>query len=230
MTNRAIDKIKKLLRLAKSANEHEAAAAMSRAQTLMQQHGLSQESPELSVVCSGHVESKFRARKPTTYFATLGAMVAEAFGCRVHFTWNWIKGGYIVTFTGHSERPDVATYAYEVLERQLIKARTEFMGTLNKRIKRTTKTSRADLFCEGWVSSVKMKVKAFALSDEESQQLATYMRATHPDLKQSDTRQASTKNARGGADDALWAGYNAGKDAKLNHGVDGQEQGKLSAF
>ncbi|MCF7495037.1 DUF2786 domain-containing protein [Vibrio sp. L5-1] len=31
-----IEKIKKLLRLAKSANEHEAAAAMSRAQTLMQ--------------------------------------------------------------------------------------------------------------------------------------------------------------------------------------------------
>lgn len=225
-----IDKIKKLLRLAKSANEHEAAAAMSRAQALMQQHGLSSESPELSDVCTGEIHSKFKAKKPTNYFACLSTMVAEAFGCRVHFNWNCFKGGYVVTFTGHNERPDVASYAYEVLERQLIKARKAFISTLNKRIKASTKTSRADLFCEGWVGSVRTKVKAFALSDSESQQIDTYMKQAHPDLKTGDTRKASTKNARGGADDALWAGHLAGKAAELNHGVNGQEQGKLSAL
>ncbi|APF79515.1 DUF2786 domain-containing protein [Vibrio cholerae] len=225
-----ISKIKKLLRLAKSTNEHEAAAAMSRAQALMQQHGLSDESPELSDVCTGEIQSKFKAKKPTNYFACLSTMVAEAFGCRVYFNWNCFKGGYVVTFTGHNERPDVAAYAYEVLERQLIKARKEFISTLNKRIKASTKTSRADLFCEGWVGSVRTKVKEFSLSDEESQQLATYMKQAHPDLKTGNTRKASTKNARGGADDALWAGHVAGKAAELNHGVNGQEQGKLSVL
>ena len=223
-----IEKIKKLLRLAKSAKEHEAAAAMSRAQTLMQQYGLSNESPELSDVCTGEIQSKFKAKKPTNYFACLSSMVAEAFGCRVHFNWNGFKGGYVVTFTGHNERPDVASYAYEVLERQLIKARKAFISTLNKRIKASTKTSRSDLFCEGWVVSVRAKVKAFVLSDEESQQLATYIKQAHPDLRTSDTRKASIKNARGGADDALLAGHLAGKTAKLNHGVSGHEQGKLS--
>ncbi len=43
-----------------------------------------------------------------------------------------------------------------------------------------------------------------------------------------DTRKASTKNARGGADDVLWASHIVGKAAELNHGVSGQEQGKLS--
>lgn len=227
--SKQIEKIKKLLRLAKSANEHEAAAAMSRAQALMLQYGLSNESPELSDVCTGEIQSKFKAKKPTNYFAWLSTMVAEAFGCRVHFNWNGFKGGYVVTFTGHNERPDVASYAYEVLERQLIKARKAFISTLNKRIKTSTKTSRADLFCEGWVGSVRTKVKAFALSDEESQQLATYMKQAHPELKTGDTRKASTKNARGGVDDALWAGHLAGKSAELNHGVSGKEQGKLSA-
>ncbi|CAH8242723.1 conserved hypothetical protein [Vibrio aestuarianus] len=225
-----IEKIKKLLRLAKSTNQHEAAAAMSRAQALMQQYGLSGESPELSDVCTGHIQSKFKAKKPANYFACLSAMVAEVFGCRVHVSWNWVKGGYLVTFTGHNERPDLAAYAYEVLERQLIKARKEFISTLSKRIKTSTKTSRADIFCEGWACSVRTKVKAFALSDEESQQIDTYMKQAHPDLKTSDARQASIKNARGGADDALLAGYLAGKAAELNHGVSGQEQGKLSVL
>ncbi len=56
----------------------------------------------------------------------------------------------------------------------------------------------------------------------------SFMKQTDPDLKTGDIRKASTKNARGGADDALWAGHLAGKAAELNHGVSGQEQGKLS--
>ncbi len=80
-----IDKIKKLLRLAKSANEHEAAAAMSRAQALMQQHGLSSESPELSDVCTGEIQSKFKAKKPTNYFACLSAMVVRVIQVKIKF-------------------------------------------------------------------------------------------------------------------------------------------------
>ncbi len=229
MNNKAIDKIKKLLRLAQSANEHEAAAAMSRAQALMQQHGLSHESPELSDIDCVSIKSKFKARKPANYFASLTAIIAKAFGCQPHFTWSWIEEAYFVNFTGHNERPEIAQYAYQVLERQLIRARKDYIASQNKRIKRSTKTARADIFCEAWVASVHNKVKAFVLSDEESQQLSQYMEAKHPDLKTAKTREASEKYARGGADDAYWSGAAAGRKAQLNRGMHGAEQGKLEA-
>ncbi len=229
MNSKVLNKIKKLLRLAKSANEHEASAAMSRAQKLMQEHGLTQESPQLSDVMGAHIQSKFKAKKPASYFALLSSLVAKAFGCHVHFNWNWITEAHLVTFTGHNERPEIATYAYEVLERQLIQARKDYIATLNKRIKRSTKIARADVFCEAWVSSVYHMVKDFALSEAESTQLDEYVSMAYPDLKKTDLRQASPKRTRGGADDAAWAGHLAGKNAKLSRGVQGKEQGKLEA-
>ncbi|NAW59298.1 MULTISPECIES: DUF2786 domain-containing protein [unclassified Vibrio] len=229
MTCKMIERIKKLLRLAQSANEHEAAAAMSRAQTLMQQHGLSYESPELSDVQEILTKSRFKAKGHTQYFSALASMIARAFGCKVHVNWNALSATRGVVFTGHHERPEVAAYTYDVLERQLINARKTYITTLNKRIKRSTKTARADLFCEGWVASVERLINDFALTEEESTQLNSYLQELHPDLKSTQAREASTKYARGGVDEALWAGRLAGKSATLNQGVNGQNQGKLTS-
>ena len=224
-----IDKIKKLLRLAKSATEHEAAAAMSRAQALMKQVGLSNESPELSDIGQADLKSKFKAKKPTAYFSCLVSMVAEAFGCQPNFRLEPYTGSSYVVFTGHNERPEVAKYAHEVLERQLVKARKVYISTLNKRIKKSTKTARADLFCEGWVIGVRRLIKEFALTESESTQIKTFMDSKYPNLTEAKSRSASVKNSRGGSDDAQWAGVQAGKNAKLNHGVGGKEQAKLTS-
>lgn len=229
MSQKAIEKIKKLLRLAQSANEHEAAAALSRAQALMKQHGISGDSPDLSDIDCVSIKSKFKARKPANYFANLTAIIARAFGCKPHLAWDWMTEAYYVNFTGHNERPEIAQYAYQVLERQLIRARKEFIASQNKRIKRSTKTARADIFCEAWVTGVYDKVVAFALSDEETQQLTEYMEAQHPNLKTAKVRDASEKRARGGAGNAYFAGYESGKQAQLNRGMHGTEQGKLEA-
>ncbi|WP_367971625.1 DUF2786 domain-containing protein [Vibrio scophthalmi] len=226
--NKNIDKIKKLLRLAKSANEHEAAAAMSRAQALMQQMGLSSESPELSDVSQSDVASKFKAKKPASYFSYLANTVAEAFGCHLHFRYESFTKSCHVVFTGHNERPEVAKYAHEVLERQLVKARQDYIATLNKRIKSSTKTARADLFCEGWVVSVSHLVKEFALSESESNQIDEYIKQKHPNLSASKGRSASVKNARGGSDGAYFSGIVTGRSAQLSHGVQGSEQAKLA--
>ncbi|MCX2788370.1 DUF2786 domain-containing protein [Vibrio sp. Sgm 5] len=228
MSNKDIDRIKKLLRLAKSSNEHEAAAAMSRAQSLMKQHRLNSNSPELSDICEEFALSKFKSRNPANYFVALALKIGEAFGCHVYFRFDWVTSSYRVYFTGHNERPDVAKYAYEVLERQLVKSRKEYISTLNKRIKKSTKTARADLFCEGWVIGVKRLVEDFALTEDESTQLKEYVKAQHPDMSSKESRSASTKNARGGSHDAHWAGFQSGLEAELNRGVNGSEQRKLA--
>ncbi|EOW2077615.1 DUF2786 domain-containing protein [Vibrio mimicus] len=223
-----IERIKKLLRLAaRSTNEGEAANALSQAQKLMVKHGLDAHAPELSDVCQADVLSKLKANKPAAYFSGLVWLVAESFGCHVHRADSW-DGKHRVVFTGHNERPEVATYVYEVLERQLLKARKEFLATLNKRLKRTTKTARADIFCEGWVTAVRSKVNALVLSDAESTQIKEFQSKKHGELKTLNVRSASEKKARGGADNAFSSGYESGKQAELNHGVNGRESQKLA--
>ncbi|EHK0753644.1 DUF2786 domain-containing protein [Vibrio parahaemolyticus] len=223
-----IERIKKLLRLAaRSTNEGEAANALSQAQKLMAKHGLDSHAPELSDVCQADVLSKLKANKPAAYFSRLVWLVAESFGCHVHRADSW-DGKHRVVFTGHNERPEVATYVYEVLERQLLKSRKEFLATLNKRLKRTTKTARADMFCEGWVTAVRSKVNALALSDAESTQIKEFQSKKHGELKTLNVRSASEKKARGGADNAFSSGYESGKQAELNHGVNGRESQKLT--
>ncbi|MTD33973.1 DUF2786 domain-containing protein [Paludibacterium denitrificans] len=53
----AIEKIKKCPALAKSANEHEAAAALRQAQALMEKFGVEDDDILMSEVCKDHVKA-----------------------------------------------------------------------------------------------------------------------------------------------------------------------------
>uniref|UniRef100_UPI001F4B364B DUF7168 domain-containing protein n=1 Tax=Escherichia coli TaxID=562 RepID=UPI001F4B364B len=59
-----------------------------------------------------------------------------------------------VGFYGNRERAALAAYTWEVLARQLKKARQQYISAQNKRIKTATRTSRGDQFAEGWVLAV----------------------------------------------------------------------------
>ncbi|MGN0925824.1 DUF7168 domain-containing protein [Ectopseudomonas mendocina] len=60
-------------------------------------------------------------------------------------------------------RSRLSGYAYQVLERQLQKARREFLAwPKNKRCKRSTKVARGDHFANGWIDAVYHKVDEFA--------------------------------------------------------------------
>lgn len=114
--DKILDKIKKCLALASSANEHEAAAALRQAQKLMEQHGLTDQ----DVLASQASEAGAKAgavTKPAQWEATLAARIANAFGCELVFsrrTWTTAEWRFI----GAGSAPEVATYAYQVLLRQ----------------------------------------------------------------------------------------------------------------
>ncbi len=224
MNNKVMEKIKKLLRLAASNNPNEAALALSRAQKLMQEHGIQNDDPALAGVTDSTIDAYFKAQKPTKYFGILVHSIAKAFGCEYYLQPTFTN--MEVVFIGHEERPEVAGYVFSVLERQLILSRKEFIKTLSPRMKKANKTKRADQFCEGWCIGVWQKIQDFALSEKEREELIAYKNQT-PDLSPIESRAA--KGTGKHADDSRSKGFRAAKDVTLNQGVCGQETAQIGA-
>ncbi|SHF87575.1 DUF2786 domain-containing protein [Vibrio gazogenes] len=224
MKEKILDKIKKLLRLAASSNPNEAALALSRAQKLMQEHGIQSDTPELAGVNEQVIDAMSKAKTPTKYFGMLAHSIAKAFGCEYYLQPTFTNMG--VVFIGHDERPKIAGYVFAVLERQLMKARKEFIESLSSRMKKQNKTKRADQFCEGWCIGVYRKIEQFALSDKEQQEIQTFKQSID-DLSSCNAREA--KGSGVAADESKRKGYAAARDVTLNHGVSGNETMKLGA-
>ncbi len=131
-----------------------------------------------------------------------------------------------VVFYGAEERPEIASYCFDVLYRRLQAARKAFLDTQSKRLKRSTLIARGDSFCEGWVVGVNQNVKRFAMTPEEKQKLETYEAEAFEKEKWSETKIREKGNAKDYGL-AQSAGYKQGKEVTLNHGVNGKETVKL---
>lgn len=154
------------------------------------------------------------------------SLVGDAFGVEVMYQ-REIFGRVRVSFIGPAERAEIAGYVYEVLARQLGRARREYLAGLNKRMKTTTKTTRANLFCEGWCRAVHTKVQRLVPNEKEASLVKQFMEQHHPELNQATAREAGG-NSRD--HNAMYDGYEAGRNVELNAGVGGQEQAKLGVL
>lgn len=228
MSNRdkIIDKIKKCLALSASSNEHEAEAALRQAKKLMEQHSIS----DIDVQAAEASEKRARSgavNSPANWEAALAARVADAFGCRIIFSRNFIKEIGEWTFIGTGAMPEVAEYAFKVLFRQCRSARSEHIKTRLKRCKTATKTRRADLYCEGWVLSVTGKITAFAGGETNQEAVNAYMASRYPSLSDLKARDRNDgRNLRDHEYDDVAAGRRSGRDAELNRSVGGMEERK----
>ena len=220
-------KIKKLLNLAKhSTNTNEAANAMSQAQNLMREHGLT--SVDIDIMEINEAGSKgapSHAFGVPKYMGLLAEVICRAFGVKCYMTFERNHYGIArrqVIFYGPNERPQIAAYAFDVLSRQMMKARREYTASMRKSIKASTKIARGDTFCESWVQGAYQVIEDFAVTDTEATLISAYhdkiLKASA--LKYGDLREA--KKCRG-ADYAADAGYRAGKDASLLHAVNGTD-------
>jgi hypothetical protein len=166
-----LDKIRKCLRLAASANEHEAARALSQAQALMREHQVSQD----ELIAAEASESRVRARaktKPASWEFQLADMVAAATGCKLIFAAGGTAGEWM--FIGTRGGEQVAQYAMAALLRQIVRSRARYIESTLRRCKVATRTRRADAYCVGWVSTVHAKVQRIALSEADSKAIAAY--------------------------------------------------------
>jgi len=222
--DKIIEKIKKCLRLAKSSNEHEAAAALRQAQKLMQAYGLS----DLDVEHADIREECTRAgakRTPAQWEAALVSVVARAFDCRPLFriarTPRMEKTGFWV-FIGVEPSGEIASYAFEVLYRQIKLARKTYIQAALKGCTPKNRTRRADLFCNGWVWTVSEKVGQFAGNISTQVRIAAYMERKHGNLEGVKPRNRNGGRSLSGHEIGdMLAGQIAGREAEINHGLNG---------
>lgn len=217
MSEKILDKIKKCLALATSANEHEAAAALRQAQKLMQAHGLTDQ----DVLAAQAGESRVKAGAavtPSAWETALAIQVGLAFGCQTIFTTGY-TGTWV--YVGVGAAPEVCGYALTVLLRQAKRARADYIGNVLKRVKRAAiKTRRADLFCEGWGQTAVSKLTAWQATPDQEAAVQAFIGVKYPALRdrKSIDRNAG-RNLRDHEWDDLGRGRMAGRGAVLNRGV-----------
>ncbi|PAT39188.1 hypothetical protein CK623_11560 [Vandammella animalimorsus] len=222
----ALIKIKKCMALGRSAEPHEAAAALRQAQKLMEMFNLSERALEMADVHEEAVNAKSGSHALWEGF--LANCIAEAFGCEryINRSRKWtaafeIKTTWQYVFVGLDTAPALAGYAFEVLSRQCYRARAAHIKLQPKRCKPATKTARGDEFAIGWVNAAVSVVKRHAQPQCNEQLLQEYMAERHPNMttiKARDSRKG--KNVSGHGDE----GYRQGQGAQLHQGVGQREQ------
>ncbi|WKD29564.1 DUF2786 domain-containing protein [Halomonas sp. KG2] len=227
MDSKALDKIKKCLRLAKSSNANEAAAALRQAQKLMAIHGVTTDDVAMSDV-SSHTAKAGAVKTPPAYITMLGAMVASAFGAETVYqqVYDGERWALNVEFYGLNGAAEVAGYAFEVLGRQLKRDRTAFLATLNKRLKRNTKVRRGDLYAQAWINAVAKQVTRHQLTEAENAIVEAYKAKRWNDLETMKTRD-NTKGMRSHDYGAIHQGYQDGKKVSFHQGVNGSRHAQI---
>lgn len=224
-----IEKIKKCLALSKSANQHEAAAALRQAMAFMERYKIDANDPELLGIAEACILGS-GSQKPTVFEAILANSIAKMMGCKVI-----LSGDIKITkdlhfkkvaawkFIGFDPAPEIASYAFDVLYRQLKKARSVFISENLKRVQiKANKVKRADLFCEGWVLEATKLVSELNPNKDEMDQIQAYVQQKHNVRNSEPTdRNKKTNTNTDRYHNDLHAGRQAGKNAKLNNAMNG---------
>ncbi|MBS0476510.1 MAG: DUF2786 domain-containing protein [Proteobacteria bacterium] len=217
---RILDKIRKCMALSASSNEAEAAAGLREARAVVDKDGVSADDVLASEAGLSQAKAG-AASRPANWEATLAGRVGLVFGCKVVFSRTaWGRPSSWV-FIGTGANHDVATYCFDVLFRQIRKARAEHIKTALRRCKATTKTRRADLFCEGWVATAIGKLDAMTLGERDQQALDAFVAQRFPTLRdlQATDRNAGKKTFSDRDYNDYAAGRVSGRSAELNRGV-----------
>ncbi|WEI18175.1 DUF2786 domain-containing protein [Acinetobacter proteolyticus] len=233
-----IEKIKKCLALSKSANQHEAATALRQAQALMEKYNIDADDAELLGIQEAFISGS-GSKTPTVFEAVLANSIAKIMDCKVLLNHDiqitaqlGFKKVHRWLFIGFDPAPEIASYAFDVLYRQLKKSRLNYISTQLSRVKvKTNKIKRADLFCEGWVLEATKQVSALKPNENKLNQIDEYIQSKRKikDGEAKDRNKKTNTNADRYQND-LYAGRQAGKEAQLNQAMNGgQEFEKLGA-
>ena len=171
-----IDKICKCLRLSESGNPHEAAMALRQAHRLMQKYRISEELVRQAVVEESVVDVG-QAYTPPFWVLALANLVADTFDCRVFVARDYGRRPEY-RFLGLDLIPELATYTFEVLLRQLTQTREEFIASLVV-AEDAEAQRRGDVFAQAWLFRVTRTVENFASNSEVLAAVDAHIRAEH---------------------------------------------------
>lgn len=211
------NKIAKCLALATSDNLAEAEAARRQAEALMRKHNLNSDDVSASKVQENIV--KIGASRPPIYMMRLGLVIARAFACDFVAT---TKSGdearnSFMTFFGVGIKPELASYTFDVLRRQIIKDRKKYLETLG-RYKRTNKIRMGDLFCAAWIERIAKQVQEFSGGEQEKVAIDAYKSRRWGDELELDKRKRPNIEKESDVT-ALQAGFDAAKNISIHRPV-----------
>lgn len=210
---RLLGRIRKCLALAASPEPHEAAAALRQAQALMREHGVSRGEVEL---CAASARTGSRSLTPPVWLMRLMDLVGKAFAvCGIYCPAR--RGVARVQYVGTDVNPELASYAFDVLARQLWAARRAFLARLRRGLKRATRLTRADMFCAGWVSAVRRLVHDYTAAAPPREAVMRWLAAQGERMEMVQARPRVRFDAAGAA--AAAQGRAAGASASLFQGV-----------
>lgn len=214
----ALKRIKKCLALYSKASGNEADTAMRQAISLMQQYSISETEVQLSDVQESHVTIGKARGNPPQWQASLAAICAQAFNCRLifckdlEFNNSTIIQVKKVCFIGVDMDAELASYTFTVLQRQLKVDRKNYLKSLSPLCNLTTRRRRADLFADNWVKAIFSLIHEFAKNQSHLTMVDAYITEYYE--TEPIEFSAKTKNKR--YDCAKQAGYSAGKNVKIH--------------
>jgi hypothetical protein len=223
MTN-VLNRIKKCLALAASANEHEAAAALRQAQKLMAAYNVTEASLIAADIGSASVNATV-CTQPPAWELRLVNIICEAFGCQASITKGWFNqttnsNGALARFTyfGAKPRVETAIYAHALVKRQLLKAKEAHLKSWAENHPWTTgrkaKLDAGDTFANAFVVAVSSKVEALMLDPAEAAAVDELFR------KSVNTDKPAAEGHKRGFDHAShYAGAEAGQKASVHRGI-----------
>ncbi len=226
------ERIKKLMKLSKSSNPHEAAVALNMAINLMKSSGITFNDIGLSEIKKAFCRTTLtsaNSRVPI-YEDELVCLIKKAFG--VMFIYSWLDNRKCYEFFGPGSRVETAAYATEVLVRQLKTARRNYMKELKDQdplyyfYSRRTKTAMGDTYSEGWVQGVSKLVTDFTtITKEEQELMEKFKKKEYPKLEAIKARWSYGESSSEFSD-----GVRDGKKAYLHHPVDGSDAGRYLTY
>jgi hypothetical protein len=215
--NKAIEKIKKCLSLAQSNEPHEAARALAQANKLMIIFGINElniQESEIEVF-----ELQPNHKRISSYLLALATGIALAFKCTP------FSSPDRLFLVGRKPGSELCGYAYDVLSRQLVKARALFAAGLSG-YSAADKKRQANAYCEGWAVSVHKSVLAFAspITSEEFAVHASALKKKLGDAAVSNQKRKIKLPKRQSVEEhrAITAGIQDGERVKIHQGMTNQ--------
>lgn len=230
--DQAIRKILACLRMAASSNPNEAATALRQAQVLMDKYGLTEADAATAEIGEREASTGFRGGELPQSLIALAQLVADGYRCKVIGTrsqrpvikhgWPTWEGKTTLRFFGAGADPEIASYAFTVLRRQLQRDKTKHVARVRKRANRDR---RAEEFAIGWISAIHLLFPRAELPAGRKAAIDAAVNQRVGGVRETTGKQI--KGGRGRAADRD-AGYAAGRRAQLNQGLT-EGQRKLAA-
>lgn len=208
-----IDKIAKCLRLSESGNPNEAASALRQARRLMQKYNVSEADIKAVEVVEAAVNTG-QDYTPPFWILALANLVALAFDCEMYVVRHFgCRPEY--RFIGLNHTPEVATYTFSVLLRQLSHSRDKFVAELPE-IDDEERNRRGDVFAQAWLYRVATTVADFVADIQTREAVKSHIRQQYGETGEilQDPAQTETRDY-----DDILSGMRAANDVTLRRSM-----------